>query len=100
MLGTAYFGWILGATLFTQLVTPLPQALAALCPLGGGWFGIASGAGLGLARSVEPWMGALTRKHPAPAVITEKYVTESTHRIPGLILAAGITVISVLEALR
>jgi hypothetical protein len=89
--GTAYFGWILGATLFTQMTTPVVQALAALSAVGGIQFGLATGAGLGLARSLEPWRGALARIVPLPATIVERYANGATgvsFRLAGIVLAA------------
>jgi hypothetical protein len=57
--GMSYFGWILGTSLATQMTTPLVQALAVLAAIAGWPFGVAVGVGLGLARSISPWSGAL-----------------------------------------
>jgi hypothetical protein len=76
--GTAYFGWILGISMYTQMATPLVQALAGLAAVLGVPFGITAGIGLGLARSLPPWRGALARHHSSPAVIVDRYITKRT----------------------
>jgi hypothetical protein len=76
--GTAYFGWILGVSIYTQMATPLVLALAALAGVLGAPFSIAAGTGLGLARSLAPWRGALTRGRSSPGAIVERYVVRLT----------------------
>jgi hypothetical protein len=76
--GTAYFGWILGVSVYTQMATPLVQALVALAAVLGVPFGIAAGIGLGLARSLASWQGALAPGRSDPAVIVDRYIGKRT----------------------
>jgi len=89
--GTAYFGWILGVSVYTQMATPLVPALVALAAVLGIPFGIAAGIGLGLARSLAPWQGALARGRSDPAVIVDRYIGKRTSgmsfRLLGVIAA-------------
>jgi hypothetical protein len=102
-IGTAYFGWILGTTLFTQIVTPVIQALAATAAVLGVQFGIAAGVGLGIARSVDPWRGALTRTRPSPAIIVERYLNgriRHNFRIGGILAAVVLLCLDVISKTR
>jgi len=76
--GTAYFGWILGISIYTQMATPLVQALVGLAAVLGVPFGIVAGIGLGLARSLAPWRGALGRDRSRPGVVVDRYITKRT----------------------
>jgi hypothetical protein len=87
-LGTAYFGWILGVTLLTEMATPAVQALAVLGIAAGVPFGLAAGAGLGLARSAAPWLGALGPPQE-PAVIVRRY---AERRLTGVFVLVGVLV--------
>lgn len=73
-IGMAYFGWILGTTVVTQMMTPLVQAIAVCAVVLGPSFGIAAGVGLGVARSRAPWEGALTPGRSSPAVVIARHV--------------------------
>lgn len=72
--GMAYFGSILGATLFTEMTTPTVQVLAALSVVAGLKFGIVAGIGLGLARSFDPWRGAFASGRD-PATVVKMYIS-------------------------
>jgi hypothetical protein len=76
--GVAYFGWILGVSIYTQMTTPLVQALVGLAAVLGVPFGIVAGIGLGLARSLAPWRGALARGRSSPAVVVDRYIAKRT----------------------
>jgi hypothetical protein len=89
--GTAYFGWILGISVYTQMATPLVQALVALAAVLGVPFGISAGIGLGLARSLAPWQGALARDRSDPALVIDRYIgkraSSMSFRLFGVIAA-------------
>jgi hypothetical protein len=78
IVGQAYFGWILGVTVYTQMVTPLVQALVLQAAALGVPFGLAVGVGLGAARSAAPWRGALTPGRTEPAPVVRRYVYRVT----------------------
>jgi hypothetical protein len=78
LIGQAYFGWILGVTVYTQMVTPLMQVLVFQAAALGVPFGLAVGVGLGTARSAAPWRGALTPGRTEPAPVVERYVYRVT----------------------
>jgi hypothetical protein len=102
-IGTAYFGWILGTTLFTQMVTPVVQALAAMSAVLGVPFGVAAGVGLGIARSADPWRGALACTRPSPAIIVERYLNDRfSHffRIGGTLAAMVVLCIDIMSVMR
>lgn len=102
-LGTAYFGWILGTTAFTQMTTPVVQALAALTAAEGVQFGLAAGVGLGVARSFEAWQGAFSRGTLTPAVVVARYANGGSSvifRVTGLALAITILAVDVLVTAR
>jgi hypothetical protein len=73
VVGTAYFGWILGTTVFTQMTTPLVQALAVVVAVLGWHFGLATGLGMGLARSYAPWRGAVASGRSSPALVLPRF---------------------------
>jgi hypothetical protein len=102
-IGTAYFGWMLGLTLFTEIMTPVVQAVAALCTVEGLAFGAAVGVGFGLARSVDPWRGALSRAGSDPALVVDRYVSSSRRvvfRLGGVAISAALTYIDIALTLR
>jgi hypothetical protein len=108
-IGGVRFGWHcllwldFGSYPFTQMTTPVVQALVALSAVGGVQFGLATGAGLGLARSLEPWRGALARITPLPATVVERYAngaTGASFRLGGIVLAALVLSADVYCALR
>lgn len=78
LMGQAYFGWILGVTVYTQMVTPLVQTLVFQAAALGVPFGLAVGVGLGTARSAAPWRGALAPGRTEPAPVVERYVYRVT----------------------
>jgi hypothetical protein len=90
--GTAYFGLVLGVTLLTEMATPAVQALAVLGIAAGPAFALTAGAGLGLARSVAPWRGALSAED-SPAVIVRRY---AERRLTTAFMLTGLTVSAVL----
>jgi hypothetical protein len=91
--GNAYFGWILGTTLFTEMTTPVVQALPAAVGVLGLPFSAAAGIGLGLARSYEPWRGALGSDRGSPHIVVQHYVN-ARYR-PGFRFA-GIAVVALI----
>jgi hypothetical protein len=101
--GTAYFGWILGVSVYTQMATPLVQALAAVTAVLGPQFGLAAGVGLGLARSAAPWRGAIARPGSPPSLVVDRYVHRifrSSFRIGGLTAATALLVAEVAVVAR
>jgi hypothetical protein len=76
-IGTAYFGWILGLTMFTQMTTPVVQAIAVSCAAAGPVFAMATGLGFGVARSVDAWRGALSRDASDPGYVVGRYINAS-----------------------
>lgn len=101
--GQAYFGWILGVTVYTQMATPLVQALVALVAASGTTVGVACGIGLGCARSVAAWRGALSSGDATPGMVAERYTRRGTHPffpIAGLSAAIALGVVDLLAALR
>lgn len=102
-IGTAYFGWILGLTLFTEIMTPVVQAVAALCSVEGLAFGAAAGVGFGLARSIDPWRGALSRIRADPASVVARYIASSrgmVFRLGGIAISAAVAYIDIVVAMR
>jgi hypothetical protein len=101
-IGTAYFGWILGTTLFTEMATPTVLVLAAVGTVAGVKFGLAAGVGLGMARSFDPWRGAF-EGHKAPSVIVNRYIARSrtiTFRLTGVTVSTFLFLINVVLAAR
>jgi hypothetical protein len=102
--GTAYFGWILGISIYTQMATPLVQALVALAAVLGVPFGILAGIGLGLARSLAPWRGARAPDRSSPAVIVDRYVAKRTSgasfRLLGVVAALSVASAAIVDMMR
>jgi len=92
-IGTAYFGWILGTSLYTQMATPLTHALAVAGVAVGEPGAVLLGVGMGLARSVPPWRAALSRVPHDPAGIVSRYTglrAGNGFRLLGVFSAVGV----------
>lgn len=95
--GMAYFGWILGTTIMTQMTTPLVPALGALGAAAGPLFGVTAGIGLGMARSVAPWAGARAGGWTAPAAVIQRFGRRARgFRRAGIAMAAVMLAIAIL----
>lgn len=100
--GMAYFGWILGASLLTEMTTPVVAVLAALGTVAGVKFGLAAGLGLGLARSVEPWRGVYGVNRD-PATIMSRYAAPrrgAAFKLTGIALSFVVLAVDVALAAR